>query len=83
MGPNLTISHLQFMQCTKSLVNQTGMINTQTGSIIGRLDPVIKKNHSTWQVYNEETSSSSQDPRLVGGPAVCQFILVIKFQTKS
>ncbi|KAJ7925476.1 hypothetical protein B0H13DRAFT_1863125 [Mycena leptocephala] len=51
MGPNLTIFHLQFMLCTKSLVNQTGIIDTQTGRLDGTLEPSIQKNDSTWQEY--------------------------------
>ncbi|KAJ7347792.1 hypothetical protein DFH08DRAFT_1001065 [Mycena albidolilacea] len=76
MGPNLTISHLQFMQCTKSVVNQTGMVDPQTGRIIGSsLDPSIWKDHSTWQAYtNDTTPIVPKDNRLVASNLWVQMV---------
>ncbi|KAF7330599.1 hypothetical protein MSAN_02460100 [Mycena sanguinolenta] len=76
MGPNLTISHLQFMQCTKSVVNQTGMIDPKTGRLIGSsLNPSIWKDHSIWQAYvNDTTSVLPQDNRLVASDLWAQAV---------
>ncbi|KAJ7347819.1 hypothetical protein DFH08DRAFT_808594 [Mycena albidolilacea] len=77
MGPNLTISHLQFMQCTKSMVNQTGMVDPQTGRIIGSsLNPNIWKDHSTWQAYtNDTTPIVPKDDRLVASNLWVQMVV--------
>ncbi|KAF8183342.1 hypothetical protein K438DRAFT_2164498 [Mycena galopus ATCC 62051] len=76
MGPNLTISHLQFMQCTKSVVNQTGMIDPKTGRLIGTsLNPSIWKDHSTWQAYaNDTTPTLPQDNRFVASDLWAQAV---------
>ncbi|KAF8186116.1 hypothetical protein K438DRAFT_1936834 [Mycena galopus ATCC 62051] len=42
-------SQIQFLQCFKSLVAQSGMIDTQSNTIApGSLYPSIQKNNSTW-----------------------------------
>jgi hypothetical protein len=73
MGPNSTIFQLQFMQWTKTLVDQTAVINTQTGKLIKTsLEPSIWKDQSTWQAYGTEAPRThSQDGRLAASDAVC------------
>ncbi|KAJ7303723.1 hypothetical protein DFH08DRAFT_825656 [Mycena albidolilacea] len=48
-----TSSHLQLIKCSKSLVNQTAMVDSQSGTIIpASLRPNIHKNTSMWKPYS-------------------------------
>ncbi|KAF8186112.1 hypothetical protein K438DRAFT_1836054 [Mycena galopus ATCC 62051] len=48
-GFHLNVSQIQFLQCFKSLVAQSGMINTQSNTITpGSLYPSIKNDYSRW-----------------------------------
>ncbi|KAJ6509820.1 hypothetical protein DFH09DRAFT_1198507 [Mycena vulgaris] len=82
MGPNLTVSHLQFMQCSKFLANQTGMVDTQTGRIIpASLEPNIYKSYSRWQPYNHSNINiNSQNGSLLASGIWSQ-ILAASTQT--
>ncbi|KAJ7236533.1 hypothetical protein C8J57DRAFT_1479199 [Mycena rebaudengoi] len=67
MGPNSTVSHVQFLRCTKSIVPQVAMVDSQSGKIIGStLQPNIFKINSTWQNYTG-VSFSPEEAALVGG----------------
>jgi hypothetical protein len=56
MGPSVTLPglnvSLQFLQCSKSLVSQTGEVNASRQIIPNSLSPSIYKHNSTWQAYN-------------------------------
>ncbi|KAJ6533520.1 hypothetical protein B0H19DRAFT_1080932 [Mycena capillaripes] len=67
MGPNSTVSHVQFLRCTKSIVPQVAMVDSQSGKIIGStLQPNIFKINSTWQNYTS-VSFGPEETALVGG----------------
>ncbi|KAJ7916393.1 hypothetical protein B0H13DRAFT_1871282 [Mycena leptocephala] len=67
MGPNSTVSHVQFLRCTKSIVPQVAMVDSQSGKIIGStLQPNIFKINSTWQNYTS-LSFGPEEAALVGG----------------
>ncbi|KAJ6526394.1 hypothetical protein B0H19DRAFT_1084493 [Mycena capillaripes] len=58
--PGLNIS-LQFLQCSKSLVSQTGQVDESRQIIPNSLSPSIYKHNSTWQAYNPISKSNTQD----------------------
>lgn len=71
MGPNATISQLQFLQCAKSLVHQQGTVNTQSRKLDpSSLQPSIYKTISNWQKYDNLLSLST-DETLIGSNMVC------------
>ncbi|KAJ6481908.1 hypothetical protein C8R45DRAFT_1076052 [Mycena sanguinolenta] len=46
---NVNCSQIQFLRCSKSLVDQVGMINSQSNTVSeNSLYPSLHKNHSTW-----------------------------------
>ncbi|KAJ6476983.1 hypothetical protein C8R45DRAFT_1216775 [Mycena sanguinolenta] len=58
-GDNSTIYNFQLFRCSRSLVNQSGTLDTETGKIIpSSLHPNLQKNYSSWHLYN---SSSEND----------------------
>ncbi|KAJ7189508.1 hypothetical protein GGX14DRAFT_609220 [Mycena pura] len=63
---NLNISQLEVLQCSNSLVAQTGLISTQSNTIInGSLYPDTHKTQSTW-ISGLELDFVSQDSSLLG-----------------
>jgi hypothetical protein len=70
MGPNSTVSQLQFLQCSKSLVYQRGTVNTQSRKLDPfSLQPSIHKTYSDWQRYDNSLSLSG-DETLIGDNVV-------------
>jgi hypothetical protein len=71
MGPNSTVSQLQFLQCSKSLVHQQGAVDIQSRKLDpSSLHPTIYKTHSSWQKYDNSTIPPP-DETLIGGSFVC------------
>jgi hypothetical protein len=71
MGPNTTVSQLQFLQCSNSLVHQRGTVNSQSRKLDpSSLQPSIYKTQSHWQRYDNSLSSST-DETLIGSNMVC------------
>jgi hypothetical protein len=70
MGPNATVSHLQFIQYSKHVVNQTGGIDTGKQTIIpSTLKPSIHHDHSLWQPF-QNTEPAKWDESLLSGGMV-------------
>ncbi|KAJ7019086.1 hypothetical protein C8F04DRAFT_353328 [Mycena alexandri] len=64
IGPSMTVPQsnvtVQFLQCTRSLVSQTGQVDTGSRSIIpDSLSPVIQKKNSTWARYQSPQAANS------------------------
>ncbi|KAF7363029.1 hypothetical protein MVEN_00654700 [Mycena venus] len=58
MGPNSTVSKLQLLQCSRSLVPQLAQVNTDSRLVIrSSIQPSLYKSSSKWNVY----ADSSQD----------------------
>ncbi|KAJ7654869.1 hypothetical protein B0H14DRAFT_1126242 [Mycena olivaceomarginata] len=75
MGPNATVSQLQFLLCSKSLVHQHGTVNTQSRKLDpSSLQPSIYKTHSNWQSYNNLLSLSA-DESLIGSNLSSDFVI--------
>jgi hypothetical protein len=78
---NIQISQVQFLECTKSLVDQSGTVDTEFRTLNeASLQPNIFKTNSTW------TASTSmilgpQDSTLLGGDLVCQAIELVHINT--
>jgi hypothetical protein len=71
---NISIARLQFLQCSKSLVLQSGTLDSQLNTINGSsLDPCIYKTYSNWMPA-VAMNFSSQDSTLLGGDQVCRQI---------
>ncbi|KAJ7452647.1 hypothetical protein FB451DRAFT_1145259 [Mycena latifolia] len=67
MGPNVSVTHLQFLRCSKTLVNQEATVDGQSGQLIERsLSPSIYKTRSTWQPSSNSTIPPP-DSTFVGG----------------
>jgi hypothetical protein len=67
---NLHISQIQGLQCSKSLVAQSGTIDMQSNILIsGSLYPTLHKKHSTW-VAAADLDFSPQDSTLMGSDLV-------------
>jgi hypothetical protein len=67
---NFNFSQIQVLQCSKSLVAQSGTIDTQSNILTdGSLYPNLHKNHSTW-VAAADMDFSSRDSTLMGSDLV-------------
>ncbi|KAF7359656.1 hypothetical protein MVEN_00689700 [Mycena venus] len=74
MGPNSTVSQLQFLQCSKSLVYQQGTVNTQSRKLDpSSLQPSAYKTHSNWQRYDNLQSFSAEET-LIGSNMWSDFL---------
>jgi hypothetical protein len=82
MGPNATVSQLQFLQCSKSLVNQYGTVDIQSRRLDpASLQPSIYKTHSTWQKYKKSAVIPSDDT-LIGSSIVSVFAYDISMEAE-
>ncbi|KAJ7819968.1 hypothetical protein B0H13DRAFT_2452399 [Mycena leptocephala] len=64
---NIHISQVQFLECTKSLVDQSGTVDTEFRTLNGSsLEPNIFKTNSTWTA-STSMSLGPQDSTLLGG----------------
>ncbi|KAJ7142380.1 hypothetical protein C8R44DRAFT_846434 [Mycena epipterygia] len=67
MGPNLSVTHLQFLQCSRTLVPQEATVDGRTGLLnIPSLAPSIYKTRSAWQPYTD-IAVLPPDSTLMGG----------------
>lgn len=74
MGPNATVSQLQFLQCSKSLITQRGTVGIPSRTLDpSSLQPSIYKTHSTWQKYKKSAVIPSDDT-LIGSSIVSVFV---------
>ncbi|KAF7363028.1 hypothetical protein MVEN_00654600 [Mycena venus] len=64
---NYSITHLQFLQCWRTLVPQEGTVNGESGQLdASHLQPSIYKTKSSWKQYSDSLFSPA-DSTLVGG----------------
>ncbi|KAJ7144607.1 hypothetical protein C8R44DRAFT_846317 [Mycena epipterygia] len=67
MGPNLSVTHLQFLQCSRTLVPQQAIVDGGTGLLnVSSLLPSIYKTRSAWQPYMD-IIIPPPDSTLMGG----------------
>ncbi|KAJ6525232.1 hypothetical protein DFH09DRAFT_1095708 [Mycena vulgaris] len=62
---NLSITQFQFLQCSKTLVSQSGTIDAQSNTLSSSLHPIIYKNYSHW-IASMDMNFTSEDSTLLG-----------------
>jgi hypothetical protein len=68
--PNSNVT-LQFLQCSKSLVSQVGVVDSSTKLIVpGSLLPILQKEDSTWPSYTFPQNDNNSS--LVEGDSVSE-----------
>ncbi|KAJ7452646.1 hypothetical protein FB451DRAFT_1282765, partial [Mycena latifolia] len=68
MGPNSTVFALQFLQCSQSLVVQSGEVDPESGLILpASLTPNIHKSSSRWDTYTAPKSTNTSSSPLENG----------------
>jgi hypothetical protein len=76
MGPNSTVSQLQFLQCSKSLVHQRGTADSRSRKLDpSSVHPSIHKTQSSWWRYDNSTIIPPDDT-LIGSYFVCASTIV-------
>ncbi|KAJ7610620.1 hypothetical protein DFH06DRAFT_171956 [Mycena polygramma] len=64
---NYCITHLQFLQCWRTLVPQEGIVDGESGQLVeSSVQPSVHKTRSTWHQYSN-TSFPPSDSTLLGG----------------
>jgi hypothetical protein len=70
-SPLTNTSHIQFLQCSKSLIKQKARVETGSSKILqASLEPVLQKNHSKWHMYGGVLVETPDDSTLIEGNAV-------------
>ncbi|KAJ6537821.1 hypothetical protein B0H19DRAFT_1382511 [Mycena capillaripes] len=62
MGPNRTVSELQFLQCSRSLVTQQAEVDPHSTLVIpSSLQPILHKNTSKWTAYVDPPQNTNSN----------------------
>ncbi|KAJ6602731.1 hypothetical protein DFH09DRAFT_1125418, partial [Mycena vulgaris] len=66
---------LHFLQCSKSLISQTGQVSIDSREIIpSSLTPVVQKTHSAWKAYEAFPTSATNETTLLEGSYWSQIV---------
>ncbi|KAJ7200853.1 hypothetical protein GGX14DRAFT_571857 [Mycena pura] len=72
---NGSVTQVQFMECSRALVLQEGIVDGETGLLFGpSLQPSIYKTYSSWQSYTDVPIPVG-DSTLLGSTAWSEIIL--------
>ncbi|KAF7328744.1 hypothetical protein MVEN_02503100 [Mycena venus] len=65
---NTSVSSIQVLRCSQSLVSQTAVVDLQTQKVI-EINPPLEKNTSTWLPYMNTAAEIMSFPELLTNPA--------------
>jgi hypothetical protein len=65
---NTSVSSIQVLRCSQSLVSQTAVVDLKTQKVI-EINPSLEKNTSTWFPYMYTAAETMSFPELLTDPA--------------